>query len=147
MKRIVFLAIGFFFLMGGMAFGADATVTSDIISGDKQTRVLILSGVGNISNTDLDSTNLSRSLVGWFPWEIIVTNVAATTVTDDSDVYLKDSGARDLLLAKGVDQLDNTTSNHVDIHSSNPIAGTPYLDVDNQAEAAGAYTITITFVK
>jgi len=151
MKKIILLAVAFLFLMTTTAFGASVTVSSDTITADGKMRTLVISCVGDIDNTNLTPSTsglgMSRTLIGWYPWRIIVENLAATTVTDNSDVYLKNTGDTDLLDGAGVDQLDNTTRNEVDIHSCNPIEDVPYLDVDNQAEATGAFTVTIIFVK
>ena len=149
MKKILLLAIGFIFLVTSIAFGGTVTVTSDVITRDGGMRVLDISCVGVISDTNLTPATaaITRTLFGWYPWRVIIENTSGTTPTADSDVYLRDEGGHDLLDGAGVDQLDNDTRNYITVYTDDPIIDTPYLDVDNQSETTAAYTVTFVFVK
>jgi len=150
MKKIILLALGVLAIMVSWAFSAGTvTVSSDSITRDKTMRVMKITCVGAINDTNLLPTTagMSGTLVGWFPWNLIVENESGTTPTANSDVYLRDTGDNDLLDGLGVDQLDNNTRNDIEIHSCDPIVDTPYLDVDNQSGTTAVYTITLIFVK
>ena len=99
------------------------TVTQDQIflaNGVQTQRVILLTCVGSVSGGDVPATTLSSAalnlgkLAGWRIIRFIVENDSGdTNVTDDSDIYLKDSGGTDHLLGQGVDALDDDTRNYV----------------------------------
>lgn len=106
--------------------------------------------IGNIDDTTFNPKYGSQYLseLGVYLYRIIIENKSTKgSVTDDSDVYVKDSGGTDLLSAEGVDQLDDDTRNYIQLSEYEPIIGKLTLDVDNQAEAAGEFEVTILLVK
>ena len=131
------------------------TVSSDKIQnvdGRSSVRTVILACVGDSVNGSIPDTTLnvaaglSRPLTGWYPVRVKIKNAAAdANVTDNSDVYLKDSDGIDFLGGQGVDQLDDSTTNYIRLNNYDPLHEDPILDVDNQSGASGAYTITFVF--
>ena len=98
--------------------------------------------IGNISDTIIRPSGMER--MGLFLYRVVIENKSTWgTVTDDSDVYIKDAMGTDLLNGQGVDALDDDTRNYIRLCRKDPIISSLILDVDNQAEAAGEFEITL----
>ena len=151
MKRL-FLAILLLFVFGSStAWAVDSVLGQNTLVkiNDSMYKVVIRCK-GNISNTTfIPKYNGKRAdELGLYLYRVIIENKSTwTTVTDDSDVYVYDSGGTDLLSGDGVDQLDDDTRNYIQLSEYEPIIGSLTLDVDNQAEAAGEFEITLILVK
>ena len=152
MKRILFLVLCFLFLIYTPAWSA-GTVTGqdDLIQVGPGVYQIIMQCTGDPSDGSIPDTIINppelRKL-GLYLYRVIIDNKAVkTSVTDNSDVYIKDSGGSDLLSGEGVDQLDDDTRNYIQLMEYEPILGALTLDVNNQATASGEYEITLILVK
>ncbi|MBW1941124.1 MAG: hypothetical protein JRI28_07150 [Deltaproteobacteria bacterium] len=102
--------------------------------------------LGNIDDTIINPPGLQD--MGLYLYRVIIENKSTWgTVTDNSDVYIKDSMTTDLLNGQGVDQLDDDTRNYIRVNRKDPIISTLIIDVDNQAEADGVYEIKIILAR
>jgi len=152
MKKIIFGLIAVLFICG-ITFGA-GTVTQTTTDIANDVRIVTLDCSGNatggaIPDTAFPPAHSSKTLKGYYLYRVIIDNNSGdNNVTDDSDVYIKDPSGTDLLVANGIDQLDNQTRNYVRLTSFEPIITEQLtLDVDNQSENAGSYTITLIFAR
>ena len=140
-------------LIAGSVFAAGTvTVTKDVtryVGSKPSVRTIVLTCVGDATNGSIPDTTLynitgmSKPLPGWYLLRVRVKSLTADAdVSDNADVYIKEDGT-DLLNGQGVDQLDNATNNYIRLTAYDPIAENPVLDVDNQSEASGEYTVTL----
>ncbi len=145
-KRFLVYILGLL-LLGSTAFAASATITSDEAAGERTTRAIVVRCIGNIADLTLStSTGLTGPLTGWTLYDIKAKNDSSwASITDNSDVYLRDSDGFSLSGTTGENMLDDDTVNVVAITTYYSIIGDPVLDVDNQAESAGVFDITLMF--
>ena len=150
MKSIFAKLLTIIFVIAFMALSAPqgalaASVTMVTADPSDTIKTVTFTCIGNIDDTDF---TFKRHSKGLYLYYVVIESLAADdAVTDNSDVYLKDAGGTDLLRGVGVDELDDSSRNVLDLTFFPPILGTLTLDVDNQAEAAGKFTITLVFVK
>ena len=123
-------------------------------AGELVAKILTFTCVGDAANGTIPDTDTTTSITaqikGWFI-DKIHTVVGSPGPTADSDVYIKDTDALDLLGGAGVDQLDNATDHIVYplatlVHTRPLIDGALTLDVDNQAVTEAAYTVKVFIV-
>ena len=153
MKRLLIITLITALLLPAAAMAA-GTVTVDT-GGDKfGHRWVKFSCVGDASNGTVPATTLTAEQtrflteLGRYPFRLIVTNAAAdTSVTDNSDIYLKDAAGHDYLNAQGVDALDDDTSNYIRLTQYDPIVEPLIFTTANQATASGVWTVQIIFVQ
>jgi len=157
-KFFVYLFLALFVAVPAFAAGT-VTLSSDKIhkiSQDESIRVVTFACVGDDSDGSIPDTTISkanfsglaRPFHGWYLYRAIIHN--STTQTDcdnNSDVYLKDSGADDYLGGQGVDQLDADTYNKITINTVEAFYDNPILDVDNQSAVEAEYSIKFVLVK
>ena len=153
MKKFLVALVLVGLMAGTVLADGTVTVTSDhtfTASGIPTVREIVLTCVGDASDGSIpdttlyNMTNLAKPLTGWYLLRIKIKNVAAeANVTDNSDVYIKDSDGVDYLNGDGVDQLDDSTTNYIRLGDYDPIADNPVLDVDNQSVVSGKYYITL----
>ena len=125
------------------SFGTATTQTMEIISPNMIVIKFVCVG------TAVDYvTTYKDAIQGYYIYRIIIESLAASdAVTDNSDVYIYDEYGTDLLSGEGVDQLDDSTRNYIELTEYSPIIGNIKITVANQAEAAGVYTVTLVLVK
>lgn len=110
--------------------------------------------VGDASNGTVPATTLTAEQtlflteMGLYPFRLIVTNDSGdTSVTDNSDVYLKDAGGQDFLNAQGVDALDDDTRNYIRLTQFDPVISPLVFTTVNQATVSGVWDVKIIFVQ
>jgi len=146
MKRIFLIVLAFILLSSPSVWAGSVTGNGTLINtGDKQYKI-VLKCTGVISDTIINPTGMVEA--GLYLYRVIVESLAAdAAVTNNSDVYIYDLSGTDLLSGDGVDQLDDSTRNYIQLSAYEPIIGSIKLSVANQAEAAGIFTVTLILVK
>ena len=155
MKKLILVLM--MLLIPASAFGVAAVVTSKVevyeaSESDARFLALVFSCVGHSTGGAILDTAISEKdsmkIRGWYVYRVIIENLAANaSVTDDSDVYIKDASGTDLLNGQGVDMLDDDTRNYVRLCRKDPVLGILTLDVDNQNVNSGKYTVTLILAK
>ena len=148
MKRLI-LIFGMAFLLISSNVFAAGTVSQSITFVSKDMMQLVFTCTGDASDGSIEDTDTTDGRIyGMYIYRVIVENDSDDAdVTDDSDVYILDAGGTDMLNGQGVDQLDDNTRNYIRPCRYEPIVGPLTLDVDNQSEASGVYTVTLIIGK
>ena len=158
-KRILLIATCLMF-MGTVAFGANESVTQngyDIKNSDGVTKARIVKftvvcddAAATMTDTAIN-TALTSYIRGWY-LDTVIVNPGTTAPTAASDIYLTNADGLDILGGSGVDLLDDadTTGCVPSVDGQNKqqlVHGVLTLDMDNNAELAATFTVTLIFVQ
>jgi len=146
-KRLFLVILGILFMVSNVWAAGTAPQSFSWITPNMAQLVFTCTGDaadGTIPDTD----TTDGRIYGLYLYRVIVKNTTTQTdCTDDSDVYILDEGAVDLLNGQGVDTLDKDAENYIRLYRKDPVIGPLTLDVNAQAEVSAVYTVTVILAR
>ena len=146
-KRLFLIIFAVLFMVSNVWAAGTVTQSFSWITPNMAQLVFTCTGDAALATIpDTDTTD--GRIYGLYLYRVIVKNTTTQTdCTDDSDVYILDEGAVDLLNGQGVDALDKDAENYIRLYRKDPVVGVLTLDVNSQDEASAVYTVTIILAK
>lgn len=160
MGKYLSLLIAILFMVSSPTFAiAAGTVTETTLFTGANTATIVFACTGDAIDGSIPDTAMSVSIINklkensFYLYKIrVVPGAVGYGPAEDSDLYITDADGTDILGGAGVNNVDNVTTREFfpEVGGSisvQPVTGALTMGVDNQAEPAALWTITLYFVR